>query len=61
MRPLLLTLTLSSLLLSGCQLTRVQGQVDDIDVDIKKTQEQGNETQSRAKHCPPGHAKKGWC
>ncbi|MBB1489217.1 hypothetical protein [Oceanospirillum sediminis] len=61
MKSLLLTLTLSSLLLSGCQLTRVQGQVDDIDVDIKKTQEQGNETQPKTKHCPPGHAKKGWC
>lgn len=61
MKPLLLTLALCSLFLSGCQLTRVQGQVDDIDVDIKKTQEQSSEPAPKSKHCPPGHAKKGWC
>ncbi|KFE29370.1 hypothetical protein DN31_3921 [Vibrio mimicus] len=44
-------------LLAGCQLTRVEGKIDDVDVKVG-TNESSN---SNGKFCPPGQAKKGNC
>ncbi|MDW6005057.1 lipoprotein [Vibrio mangrovi] len=42
--------------LSGCQLTRVEGEIDDVKVKVKTT-----ETNDKGTFCPPGQAKKGNC
>lgn len=44
-------------LLSGCQLTRVEGEIDDVEVKVG-TKESDH---SNGKFCPPGQAKKGRC
>ncbi|CAH0539823.1 hypothetical protein [Vibrio marisflavi] len=44
------------LTLNGCQLTRVEGKVNDVDVKVST-----NEADSKGKFCPPGQAKKGNC
>lgn len=43
--------------LNGCQLTRVEGQVDDVDFKVNKQ----DDTRHGGKFCPPGQAKKGNC
>jgi len=46
-----------TVILSGCQLTRVEGVVDDVEVKLgSKSSEK-----SDGKFCPPGQAKKGKC
>ncbi|QIA63615.1 hypothetical protein GT360_08840 [Vibrio astriarenae] len=56
MREVILTMFIVSVL-GGCQLTRVEGKVKD--VDVKVSTKDGN--RSDGEFCPPGHAKKGWC
>lgn len=41
----------------GCQLTRVEGEVKDVEVKVGTK----DSDRSDGKFCPPGHAKKGWC
>ncbi|WP_456294830.1 hypothetical protein M1D72_05525 [Vibrio sp. AK197] len=54
---LLFILSTSVLLLSGCQLTRVEGTVDDVEVKATTNGDDGH----NGKFCPPGQAKKGNC
>jgi len=49
----------SIFLLSGCQLTRVEGKIDDVDVKVRTND--GDHSHSDGKFCPPGQAKKGNC
>ncbi|MGR5362439.1 hypothetical protein ACPV54_16370 [Vibrio mediterranei] len=45
--------------LAGCQLTRVQSSVKDVEVDVRS---KGHSTSSSSStFCPPGQAKKGRC
>ncbi|MBD1557178.1 hypothetical protein HC752_09515 [Vibrio sp. S9_S30] len=43
--------------LSGCQLTRVEGEIDDVEVKVGTK----DSNESNGKFCPPGQAKKGKC
>ncbi|WP_413111672.1 hypothetical protein [Thaumasiovibrio sp. DFM-14] len=43
--------------LNGCQLTRVEGEVDDVKVKVSTKNSDG----SYGDFCPPGQAKKGRC
>ncbi|OOE92284.1 hypothetical protein BZG76_06955 [Salinivibrio sp. AR647] len=45
-------------LVSGCQLTRVEGELDNVEVKVNS---KDSETRSSGKFCPPGHAKQGKC
>ncbi|WCE28398.1 hypothetical protein [Vibrio sp. SCSIO 43137] len=45
-------------LLSGCQLTRVEGEVDDVEVKISTKDDKPS---SNGTFCPPGQAMKGRC
>lgn len=45
-------------LLSGCQLTRVEGEVDDVEVKISTKDDKPS---YEGTFCPPGQAKKGRC
>lgn len=47
----------TALVLSGCQLTRVEGEVDDVEVKVSSKES----SQSEGKFCPPGQAQKGKC
>lgn len=51
----------SALLLSGCQLTRVEGRVDDVDVKVSNDGHHDKRETNSGKFCPPGQAKKGAC
>lgn len=51
-----LMLVVLSVVLTGCQLTRVEGKVHDVDVKVST-----NDEHSHGKFCPPGQAKKGNC
>ncbi|WP_199886144.1 hypothetical protein [Pseudoalteromonas sp. T1lg23B] len=44
-------------LLSGCKLTRVEGEVQDVEVKVGSKES----SESNNKHCPPGLAKQGRC
>lgn len=55
----LLLLASVAIFLSGCQLTRVEGKVDD--VDVKVSTNGGKEVKPEGKFCPPGQAKKNRC
>lgn len=46
-----------SLTLFGCQLTRVEGRLDDVDVKVSSKESQHD----LGRFCPPGQAKKGNC
>lgn len=49
-------------LLSGCQLTRVEGEYQDVEVKLNtKGADYEYERKSRGSFCPPGQAKKGNC
>ncbi|KUI97754.1 MULTISPECIES: hypothetical protein [Vibrio] len=52
----LLMIAVTSIVLSGCQLTRVEGKINDTQVKVNTT-----ETNDQGKFCPPGQAKKGKC
>ncbi|MDD1779898.1 hypothetical protein LRP49_01695 [Enterovibrio sp. ZSDZ35] len=56
-------LFLSLFLVAGCQLTHVEGEVDD--VNVKVTSKDGDKSDKKDKSegdfCPPGQAKKGRC
>ncbi|MCG9788291.1 hypothetical protein [Vibrio barjaei] len=55
----LMVLALCIIGLTGCQLTRVQGSVKDVEVDVRS---KGHSTSnSSSTFCPPGQAKKGRC
>ncbi|MEJ6476060.1 membrane lipoprotein lipid attachment site-containing protein [Pseudoalteromonas piscicida] len=56
MKSIILVLV-SVALLSGCQLTRVEGEVDDMEVKVG-TKENNDDN---GKFCPPGQKKKGKC
>ncbi|GAB2660523.1 hypothetical protein [Vibrio panuliri] len=47
--------------LLGCQLTRVEGEVDDVEVKVSTKDSDGKHSNSDYKFCPPGQAKKGNC
>ena len=56
MKHLLFTLC-ALILVSGCQLTRVEGEIDNVEIKVSnKDAENSNGT-----FCPPGQAKKGKC
>jgi hypothetical protein len=57
MKSLILVL-LSAALMSGCQLTRVEGELDNIKVNVSS---KNSEKRSSGKFCPPGQAKQGKC
>lgn len=48
------------LLLSGCQLTRLEGEINDLDVGVS-THDGGSHRHGHGNFCPPGQAKKGNC
>ncbi|PWI33462.1 hypothetical protein DI392_10235 [Vibrio albus] len=55
-----LVLLISAIMVSGCQLTRVEGEVEGVGIKLDtnktyKTYDYGH------KFCPPGQAKKGRC
>ncbi|MGF1699522.1 lipoprotein [Photobacterium makurazakiensis] len=54
--PLLAAL-LTTLFLSGCQLTHIEGEVDGVNIKAS-TKETNN---GNGNFCPPGQAKKGNC
>lgn len=56
MKTYLLVLA-SVIILSGCQLTRVEGEVEGVDVRLDTNQHHD----SGDHFCPPGQAKKGNC
>lgn len=43
--------------LSGCQLTRVEGEIEDVSVKVSTN----DSHDAGYKFCPPGQAKKGTC
>ncbi len=45
--------------LSGCQLTRVEGEIDDVRVSVGSNDHDRHD--GHGKFCPPGQAKKGNC
>ncbi|MGO2323214.1 membrane lipoprotein lipid attachment site-containing protein [Vibrio casei] len=45
-------------ILSGCQLTRVEGELHNVDVKVGTRDDSRNNS---GKFCPPGQAKKGNC
>lgn len=44
--------------LSGCQLTRVEGEVDDVEVKISTKEDKPSHD---GRFCPPGQGMKGRC
>lgn len=52
-----LLIAMVSFTLFGCQLTRVEGKVDDVDVKVGSD----GRHDGYGKFCPPGQAKKGNC
>ncbi|WP_114764432.1 hypothetical protein [Vibrio rhodolitus] len=46
--------------LAGYQLTRVEGEIDDVEVKVS-TKDGGSKNNEDYKFCPPGQAKKGNC
>ncbi|ELR66634.1 hypothetical protein C942_04332 [Photobacterium marinum] len=54
----LISIIFSGLLLSGCQLTHIEGEVDG--VNIKASTNDKNH-HGNGSFCPPGQAKKGNC
>ncbi|ROV60777.1 MULTISPECIES: hypothetical protein [Vibrio] len=46
--------------LAGCQLTHVEGEIDDVQVKVS-TKDSDNKHNGNYKFCPPGQAKKGNC
>ncbi|GLQ73900.1 hypothetical protein [Vibrio penaeicida] len=56
----IISLVFIAFLLNGCQLTRVEGEVDDVEIKVG-TKEQPKSEQPEGKFCPPGQAKKGRC
>lgn len=57
MKSLILVL-LSAALMSGCQLTRVEGKLDDVEVKVGT---KDGEKRKVGEFCPPGQAKQGKC
>ncbi|ELZ1259479.1 hypothetical protein SPN99_001635 [Vibrio fluvialis] len=47
-----------SFTLFGCQLTRVEGRVDDVDVKVRSSDSHDGDY---GRFCPPGQAKEGNC
>ncbi|PMH46164.1 hypothetical protein BCU68_08825 [Vibrio sp. 10N.286.49.B3] len=56
----LVVLAITLVALNGCQLTRVEGKVDDVKVKVSK-EEGKDKKHSTGGFCPPGQAKKGNC
>ncbi len=54
--PLFLILLTS---LAGCQLTHVEGEIDDVRVRVSTNED--NRHTEKGSFCPPGQAKKGHC
>lgn len=52
----LLTVLCCLVTLTGCQLTRIEGKVDGVDVKASTSKSSTDD-----KFCPPGQAKKGKC
>ncbi|ELB2896243.1 MULTISPECIES: hypothetical protein [Vibrio] len=57
MRQVSLTFTLF-MTLAGCQLTNVEGEVDDVKVRVSTNDD---DHRGNGNFCPPGQAKKGNC
>lgn len=57
-RAFLILLLLTSL--TGCQLTRVEGEIDDVEVKVS-TKDGDKHHDGDYKFCPPGQEKKGNC
>ncbi|MFC1503761.1 hypothetical protein ACFL53_05450 [Pseudomonadota bacterium] len=61
MKKLTVFIVLTSiLLLSGCQLTHVEGEVDGVNIRAT-TNDSNHKNSSNGSFCPPGQAKKGNC
>jgi len=56
MRTLLFTMLILANI-TGCQLTRVEGEVEDVQIKVSTK----DNHDSYGKFCPPGQAKKGNC
>lgn len=58
----LVLMLFTAMMVSGCQLTRVEGEIDDVEIKVNTAGKHtsGGET-SKGKFCPPGQAKKGNC
>ncbi|MDA0147563.1 hypothetical protein [Vibrio sp. LaRot3] len=48
-------------ILSACQLTRVEGEVDDVEIKVSTKDEDHHNKDGDWGFCPPGQAKKGHC
>ncbi|NOU49212.1 hypothetical protein HG263_01420 [Pseudoalteromonas sp. JBTF-M23] len=48
-------------LLSSCKLTRVEGEVQDVEVQVSTKESAESDNPSSAKKCPPGLKKQGRC
>ncbi|SDH91036.1 hypothetical protein SAMN04488136_13550 [Vibrio xiamenensis] len=55
-----LLLAVSLMVLNGCQLTRVEGRIHDVDVKASTGTNHDHDTNG-GQFCPPGQAKKGNC
>ena len=54
---ILIVMVCTCLVLSGCQLTRLEGEVDDVEIKVSTK----DSHDSKGHFCPPGQAKKGNC
>ncbi|GAA5644495.1 MULTISPECIES: hypothetical protein [Vibrio] len=53
----LIVVLLGMFVLSACQLTRVEGEYKDMEIEVNSK----DSKDSHGKFCPPGQAKKGNC
>ncbi len=55
-----LLVVVTMLTLSGCELTRVEGKIDDVSIKASRDGRYEHDTNGGS-FCPPGQAKKGNC
>ncbi|WP_152085865.1 hypothetical protein [Pseudoalteromonas sp. A25] len=48
-------------LIGGCKLTRVEGEIQEVEVQIGTKESAESDSPSSAKKCPPGLQKQGRC
>jgi PBP1b-binding outer membrane lipoprotein LpoB len=58
---LILSALCATFLLSGCQLTRVEGEAQGVKVKVATEEDTEKSNSENSKFCPPGQAKKGKC
>lgn len=58
---LLAILFVTLFLVSGCKITSIEGESDDVEIKINSTDDGNGQNKPDGKFCPPGQAKKGRC